>query len=112
MYGSRKMERDFVGNPIFPQPVPDDPQHLLELMDDALNHAGTAQGAGAPAFDHGMRVFAQLKAHYDMRISKELAKAHGGLTSATRALKVATWWLAAVTVALGVVEAIKGLWAH
>lgn len=105
----RRMQRNNVGNPIAPKPIPDDAKQLLELMDEALEHAGTAQGAGAGAFDHGMRLFNQFKAHFDLRVSKELAAAHVGLTSATRALKVATWWLAAITVALGIVEGVK-LW--
>ena|SRR5882762_3195607 len=103
----RRMERDYVGNPIAPNPIPDDSEELLALMGEALNHAGLAQGAGAGAFDHGMRLFNQFKAHFDLRMSKELALAHAGLTSATRALKVATWWLAGITIALGIVEGVK-----
>lgn len=42
----RRMQRDYVGNPIAPNPIPDDGENLLELMDEALEHAGTAQGLG------------------------------------------------------------------
>jgi hypothetical protein len=101
------MERNYVGNPIAPDPIPNEPEQLLALMDEALEHAAGAQGPGAPAFGHGMRLFNQFKAHFDLLISKELAAAHVGLTSATRALKIATWWLAAITIALGIVEGIK-----
>ena len=69
----RRMQRDYVGNPIAPNPIPDDGEQLLELMDEALEHAVTAQGTGAGAFDHGMRLFNQFKAHFDLRVSKELA---------------------------------------
>jgi hypothetical protein len=72
----RELERDCRGELIFPNPVPADPEELLVLMDDAANHAGIAQGTGAPTFDHGMRIFNQLKAHYDLRIAYELAAAH------------------------------------
>ncbi len=107
-----RMQLDHSNNPIAPNPIPKDPEQLLELMDEALEHAGGAQGVGAPAFDHGMRLFNQFKAHFDLRISRELAAAHIGLTSATRALKVATWWLAAITIALGIVEGFKWWRGH
>lgn len=81
-------------------------------MDDASLYAGTAQGATAPAFDHGVRLFNQLYAHYQIRVAKQLGAAHQGLERATHALKVATWWLAAVTVALGIVELAKLFRGH
>lgn len=102
-----RMERDFVGNPVAPNPIPEDPERLLQLMDEALNYAGAAQGPGAPAFGHGMRLFNQFKAHFDLHISQEMSAAHARLASATRALKIATWWLAAITVLLGAVEVVK-----
>jgi hypothetical protein len=105
------MQRDYVGNPIAPDPIPDDSEQLLELMDEALVHAGHGV-AGSNAFEHGVRLFNQFKAHFDMVISRETAAAHAGLTSATRGLKIATWWLAAITVALGVVEGVKMLRGH
>jgi hypothetical protein len=56
-----KLKRDSCGEPIFPDPVPTKVDELLEMMDEASEHA-TAQGTGAPSFDHGTRVFNQLKA--------------------------------------------------
>lgn len=101
---SRKKQvlpRDQTGlYPVPPDPVPTNPDDLLGLMDEASSFAGRGQGVGAPAYDHGVRVFSQLNAHYQARIARDLGKAH-------KALKIATWWLAAVTVALGVVEAWK-----
>jgi hypothetical protein len=99
------------GLPYVPDVIPTDPQELLDLMDDASMVAATAQGSTAPAFDHGMRVFNQLNAHYQIYIARELAAAHQGMKDATNALKVATWWLAAITIALGAVELLK-LVAH
>jgi len=115
----RKLKRDFVGEPVFPDPVPTNVEELLKLMDEASQHAGTAQGAGAPAFDHGTRVFNQLKAHYDLHMAQEMAGAHLGLKQATENLKAATntlkratWWLAAITLLLGGIELWKGIVGH
>jgi hypothetical protein len=116
---TRKLKRDSVGEPLFPDPVPTNVEELLEMMDEASEHAGTAQGAGAPSFDHGTRVFKQLKAHYDLHMAREMAAAHQGLRaatndlkSATNALKVATWILAAITVLLGGIELWKMIVEH
>ena len=76
-------------------------------MDDAANAARSGGGVTSPTFDHCMRIFNQLNAYYQLAVSQELAKAHEGLCSATRALKVATWFLAGVTVLLGGVEIWK-----
>jgi hypothetical protein len=81
-------------------------------MDDASRYAAPAEGATAPQFDHGMRVFNQLYAHYQIHVAKEIGEAHHALKSATNALKVATWWLAAVTIVLGVVEITKLVHGH
>lgn len=109
----KTLPRDSTGMfPVLPDPVPNDPTELLDLMDDAASFAARGQGAGAPAFDHGVRVFNQLNAHYQARIARELGEAHHGLTSATNALKAATWWLAGVTVLLGVVEIGKLAMVH
>jgi hypothetical protein len=102
----RLMERDYVGGPIAPNPIPNDPEQLLALMDEALQYAGTG-GAGSNAFEHGVRLFNQFRAHFEVVTARETAAAHAGLTSATRALKIATWWLAAITVLLGAVEGVK-----
>jgi|GEM_PF-4259129 len=115
----RRLKRNVIGEPIFPDPVPTKVEDLLELMDEASEHAGTAEGAGAPAFDHGTRVFNQLKAHYDLHMARKMAAAHLGLAeathnlkTATRALKVATWILAIITVLLGGIELWKMLVEH
>ncbi len=102
-----KLERDESGMPVFPSEVPSDANDLLMLMDDAAAYAQRGQGVTAPTFDHGMRIFNQLNAHYQIAVARELSKAHEGLRSATRALKVATWWLAGITVLLGVIEVWK-----
>jgi len=107
----KSLERNRNGNPQFPDPVPTDPQDLLDLMDDASKYASAALSAGTVQFDHGMRLFNQLNAHYQIRIIEELSKAHLGLKTATEALKVATWWLAIITFSLGAVELLK-LFAH
>jgi hypothetical protein len=118
-YNMPTLKRNFLGEPLFPDPVPTNAEDLLGLMDEASEHAGTAQGAGAPAFDHGTRVFNQLKAHYDLHMARELAAAHLGLRkatdnlkTATRALKVATWVLAIITLVLGGIELWKVFVRH
>jgi hypothetical protein len=100
------MEVDDRGNPIVPNPMPNDSEELLVLMDEALEHAGRGV-PGSFAWEHGVRLFNQFKARFDLLISKETAAAHAGLTSATQALKIATWFLAAITVLLGLVEGFK-----
>lgn len=72
----KTLERIYGWLPRAPESIPTDPQDLLDLMDDAATIAGTAQGATAPAFDHGMRVFNQLHAHYQMRMAIQLGEAH------------------------------------
>ncbi len=100
------MQRDHGGRPIPPNPVPNNSQQLLELMEESLSYAG--QGVvGSIAYEHGRHLYERFKARFDLLIAQETAAAHMGLTSATRALKVATWVLAAVTVALGLVEGFK-----
>lgn len=106
-----KLERDNSGMPIFPKKAPSDAKELLCLMDEAAAFAQRGQGATAPFYDHGIRVFNQLQAHYQIAVARELAKAHEGLRSATLALKAATWLLAGITVLLGAVEIWK-LFAH
>jgi hypothetical protein len=69
----RLMERDYVGNPVPPTPIPTDPEQLL--ADEALEHAGTAV-AGSNAFEHGVRLFNRFKAHFDL--VKETTAAHEG----------------------------------
>lgn len=115
----RKLRSDSQGNLILPDPVPTNPDVLLELMNEASDHAGTATATGAEDFDHGIRVFNQLKAHCDLHIAREIAAAHlglkqetGKLETATHALRVATWWLAGITVILGGIELWKMITEH
>ena len=115
----RKLKRGSVGEPLFPDPVPTKVEELLELMDEASEHAGTAQGAGAPSFDHGTRIFNQLKAHFDLHMAREMAAAHLGLKqatenlkAATNNLKLATWGLAVITLLLGGIELWKVIAEH
>ena len=102
-----KLERDESGQLVLPANLPTNAQDLLVLMDEAANSAKNGMGATSPTFDHCMRIFNQLNAHYQLAVSQELAKAHIGLCSATLALKVATLFLAGVTVLLGGVEIWK-----
>ena len=100
------MQRDNFGRPMPPEPVPSDAQQLLELMGESLDYAG--QGVvGSAAHEHGSRLFDRFKAHFDLLNAQETAKVHHGLTSATRGLNIATWFLAAITILLGVVEGVK-----
>lgn len=103
----KTLPRDRHDKPTMPELVPSDPRELLDLMDDASTYASAAIGATAPQFDHGIRLFNQLNAHYQIHIAKELGEAHHALKNATNALKVATWWLAAITIMLGGVEVFK-----
>jgi hypothetical protein len=103
----RRLNRTSLGRLVFPESIPADPEEVLDLMDDAARHASTAQGTGAPAFDQGMLIFNQLKAHCDLHVSRELGAAHVGLKRATIALKIATWWLAIITFLLGGIELWK-----
>ena len=108
----KRLELAYGGLPKLPDVIPTNTQDLLDLMDHAAEIAGSAQGATAPAFDHGMRVFNQLYAHYQLHVSMELGAAHRGLERATNALKVATWWLGGITFLLGGVELWKMAVGH
>jgi hypothetical protein len=100
------MQRDDMGRPILPNPIPQDSRQLLALMGESLDYAG--QGVvGSIAHEHGTRLYDRFKAHLDLHIAQETATAHEGLTSATRALKTATWVLAAITILLALVEGFK-----
>lgn len=91
-----------------PDPVPTDAEGLLELIDDAAAWAAGAQ-PGSYRFEHGARLFKQAAAHYDLVVSRDLAKAHHQLKRATVALNVATWALGLVTLGLAVVEIWKAV---
>lgn len=100
------------GLPRMPKDIPNDAQDLLDLMEHAVAIAGSAQGATAPAFDHGMRVFSLLHAHQQLRIAILLGKAHRELECATKGLRVATWGLAFATVFIAVLELWKLFHSH
>ena len=99
-------------HPVLPDQIPDDPNDLLDLMDEAATHAARGRGPGAPTYDRGVLLFNQLHAHFQTRIVHRLGEEHAGLTSATKALKVATWWLAIVTFILGAFEGYKLVCGH
>ena len=88
-------------------PGPSSINELFEAMDEALALTSTGQGVGAPAFDHGRMLFERITLSLQRALNHELAQAHTDLRQATNALKIATWWLAVVTVALGIVEVYK-----
>jgi hypothetical protein len=103
-----KLVKDAAVDRRLPEPIPDDAQGLLELIDDAATWAAGAQ-PGSYRFEHGMRLFKAASAHYDLVVSRELAQAHHDLKSATTALNVSTVALAVVTVILVGVEVWKAL---
>jgi hypothetical protein len=76
------------------------------------NSPGGLKNGGRSLFDHSIRIFTQLNAHYQIKITRELQKAHNGLITATNALRVAIWWLAIVTVLLGSVEITRKFGIH
>lgn len=102
-----KLEVDPNRGLLLPDAIPASAEDLLDLMDQAATSARKGQGSGAPAFDHGMRVFEQLQAHYQLKNTRELGQAHQSLRKATDALRAATWLLALVTVLLAGVEVFK-----
>jgi hypothetical protein len=104
-----KLKRDEYKMLVFPEEVPSDANELLMLMDDAAAYAQKGQGVSSSMFDHGMRIFNQLNAHYQITVARELAKAHEGLRTATLGLKVATWCLASITILLAAIEVWKVL---
>src|SRR5260221_1199692 len=95
-----RLRPDGAGRLSIPDPAPEDADELLDLMDAASLRAADGQGAGAPTFDHNMRVFHQLYARLEVMVARDLAASHGDLETATKRLSLATWWLAAVSVLL------------
>ena len=92
-------------------PGPKTIDEWFEAMDDALIWAAAGQASGAPAFDHGRMLFDRISLSVQRELNRETAQAHADLRTATSALKIATWVLAAITVALGIVEGVK-LFGH
>jgi len=95
--------QDEVGNLIPPDPMPTDTRKLLDLMEEAFRSAIKGEPGSRPT-ERGKILFDLISMHFQHRSAIELGEAHNGLERATKALKVATWWLAAVTVLLGLVE--------
>lgn len=85
-------------------PGPSSIDEWFEALDEALDCASAGQAAGAPAFDHGRMLFDLISASVQRELNRELSHAHTGLRDATTALKIGTWWLAAITIILGLVE--------
>jgi hypothetical protein len=59
---------------------------------------------GSRAWQRSKILFDLIHSNFQLRSATELGEAHHSLEHATTALKVATWWLAGVTVLLGLVE--------
>jgi len=73
------------------------------MMDEAFRVAIMGE-PGSRAWERAKLLFDLLHSHFQLRSAAELGEAHDGLALATGTLKVATWWLAGVTVFLGIVE--------
>jgi hypothetical protein len=59
---------------------------------------------GSRAWERAKILFDLIHSNFQLRSAADLGEAHKGLERATKALNVATWWLAGITVLLGVVE--------
>ena len=99
----KRLQRDEVGNLLPPDPIPTDTQELLDLMEEAFRNAIMGE-PGSRAWERGRILFDLIHSQFQLRSATELEEAHNGLARATKTLKVATWWLAGVTVFLGLVE--------
>jgi hypothetical protein len=97
------LPRDEVGNLVPPDTLPTDTRELLNMMDEAFRVAIMGE-PGSRAWERAKLLFDLLHSHFQLRSAADLGEAHDGLALATRTLKVATWWLAGVTVFLGIVE--------
>jgi hypothetical protein len=98
-----QLSQDEVGNLVPPNPTPTDTCKLLELMEEAF-HSAIKGEPGSRPLERGKMLFYLLSGHFQHRSVIQIGEAHNGLERATTALKLATWWLAAVTVLLGLVE--------
>jgi hypothetical protein len=85
--------------------MPTDTSKLLDLMKEAFHYAVKGD-PGSKAAERGEITFDLLNSHFQYQSAIQLGEAHKGLERATTALKVATWWLALVTVFLGLVEVL------
>ena len=99
----KQLQRDQLGNLVPPDPMPTDTRELLDLMEQAFRFA--IQGEpGSRAWERAKILFDLIHSNFQLRSATDLGEAHKGLERATKALNVATWWLAGITVLLGVVE--------
>ncbi len=105
-----QLRHDAVGNLVLPDPMPTDTGKLLDLMEEAF-HSAIKGDPESRAAERGRILFDLLNSHFQHLSAMQLGEAHKGLERATTALKVATWWLAGVTVLLGLVE-ILGFFRH
>lgn len=106
----KRLQRDEVGNLVPPDPMPTDTRELLDLLDEAF-HSAIKGEPGSRAWERAKILFDLIHSNFQLRSATELGEAHHSLERATTALKVATWWLAGVTVLLGVVE-LSSLFRH
>jgi hypothetical protein len=90
--------------------MPTDTRQLLDLMEQAFNSAIKGEPGSRPT-ERGKMLFDLLNSHFQHRSAIELGEAHTGLERATKALSLATYLLAGVTVVLGLVE-LLGLFRH
>lgn len=104
------LKRDELGNLRPPDPMPTDTGQLLDCMKEAFSDAISGE-PGSRGAERSRMLFELLNSHFQHRSAIELGEAHKGLERATKALNVATWWLAGVTVLLGLVE-LLGLFHH
>lgn len=106
----KQLQRDHQGNLVPPDPMPTDTRELLDLLDEAFRNAVKGE-PGSRGWERAKILFDLLHSNFQLRSATELGEAHHSLERATTALKVATWWLAGVTVLLGVVE-LLGFFRH
>ena len=104
------LKRDDLGNLVPPDPMSTDTRQLLDHMEEAFSDAIKGE-PGSRATERSKMLFELLNSHFQRRSAIELGEAHNGLERATKALSMATWWLAGVTVLLGLVE-LLGLFHH
>jgi hypothetical protein len=106
----KRLQRDPVGNLVPPEPMPTDTRELLDLMDEAFRVAIMGE-PGTRAWERSKILFELIHSNFQLRSATDLGEAHKGLERATKALGMATWWLAVVTVFLGAVE-LLGFFHH
>ena len=99
----KRLQRDEVGNLVPPDPMPTETRELLDLMEQKF-HSAIKGTPGSREWERDKILFDLIHSHFQLLNAAELAEAHNGLERATKALQSATWWLAGITVFLGLVE--------